>query len=514
MSKKPGSREDSSPDDPRTPARAERAPDKKVARVRAKASPAKQSGAKRRRFTEAYKLRILEEADAAPSPEDVKRLLERERLTSSQLAAWRRQFPSHAPEVREAPEAPVGQPMEEEHQAEDATVRASHRAPEFEPQPLNIELLPATNRHYETRILMMCIAFLTIIGLAATLYLLRVVLVPFTLAAFLSLVLIPIIDFQVKKLRVRRAMALVLTLSMGFGAVLATGLLVSISVRQFANNSAEYEAQLSKLIAQAERSKPLQKVVELIAEENSSRRLPAEGVASPGEAMPDSPQVEGSPIDLSLLMPTGAIKGVARSLSSGVFSVLSNGMLVMLFTAFLLTGRERSIVLRTGVLVEIESRVQKYIIIKIIMSMLTGLLVFAVLKMLDVRYSMSFGAFAFILNFIPTLGSIIATLLPVPFVLLRPDTAHTTIVLAVILPMMIQFLIGSVLEPKIMGDTLGLHPVVILMALIFWGVLWGFSGMLLAVPMTAVSKIILERIEVTRPFAKLMEGRLEAFSEI
>ena len=65
-----------------------------------------------------------------------------------------------------------------------------------------------------------------------------------------------------------------------------------------------------------------------------------------------------------------------------------------------------------------------------------------------------------------------------------------------------------------MGDTLGLHPVVVLMSLIFWGMLWGFSGMLLAIPMTASAKIIFARIDVTKPIATLMEGRLEAFDEM
>ncbi|MBX3178230.1 MAG: AI-2E family transporter [Candidatus Hydrogenedentes bacterium] len=511
MSGKPGSQKDSAADGPRAPARAKRAPAKKAAAAPAKPSSTKQAGAGRRRFTAAYKKRILKEAGAAPSPDAKKRLLKRENLTSSQLASWRKQL---EPEPPETTEAPASTPAREEKEPGGAPIEADYTVAKDDPQPLDVEWLPATSRHYESRILILCIAFLTMIGLAVTLYLLRAVLIPFTLAAFLSLVLIPIIDFQVKTLRIGRAVALVLTLSMGFGAVLATGLLVSITVRQFANNAAEYEAQLSRLIIQAERSKPLQKVVDLIAEENSSRRPAAKSNPSNTDADLNFPPNEPSPLDLSLLMPTGAIKGVARTLSSGVFSVLSNGMLVMLFTAFLLTGREKSMTLRTGVLLEIETRVQKYIIIKIIMSFLTGMLVFAVLKTLDVRYSMSFGAFAFILNFIPTLGSIIATLLPVPFVMLRPDTSSTTIALAILLPTIIQIMIGSVLEPKIMGNTLGLHPVVILMALIFWGVLWGFSGMLLAVPMTAVAKIILERIEVTRPFAKLMEGRLDALNEL
>jgi AI-2 transport protein TqsA len=146
--------------------------------------------------------------------------------------------------------------------------------------------------------------------------------------------------------------------------------------------------------------------------------------------------------------------------------------------------------------------------------MLTGFLVFLVLQFLGVRFAMSFGAFTFILNFIPNLGSIVATVLPLPFVLLTPDVSMVTVTLALLLPLMIQFTIGSVLEPKVMGDTLGLHPVVVLMSLIFWGILWGFAGMLLAIPMTASAKIILGRIEVTQPLVGILEGRLEALDEM
>src|SRR5690606_7036937 len=135
--------------------------------------------------------------------------------------------------------------------------------------------------------------------------------------------------------------------------------------------------------------------------------------------------------DATLLLPEGAMKGIARKFSSAVLSVLSNGLLVMLFTAFLLTGTTTRTVQDThhrGVIGEIESRVQKYIIIKLISSMVTGFLVYLVLHLLGVRFALSFGTFAFILNFIPNLGSIVATLLPLPVVLLTPGVTWVTVV--------------------------------------------------------------------------------------
>jgi AI-2 transport protein TqsA len=77
-----------------------------------------------------------------------------------------------------------------------------------------------------------------------------------------------------------------------------------------------------------------------------------------------------------------------------------------------------------------------------------------------------------------------------------------------VLPGLLQFGIGNVLEPKMMGDSLDLHPIVVLLTLILWGMLWGVAGMLLATPITAVMKIMFEASPDTRAFAEILAGRL------
>ncbi|MFP6580920.1 MAG: AI-2E family transporter, partial [Candidatus Hydrogenedentota bacterium] len=349
-------------------------------------------------------------------------------------------------------------------------------------------------------------------------------LVPFTLAAFLTLVMVPVVDFLIKHLRVPRPIALILTMGIGFLIVLGIASIVSVSVSQFAANAGQYESQLSKLVEQAEEKIPIDRILATLGAGNPAEVSDTNevGIDVASAIQEDSAGVEigedgeeRSAFDVSALLPPGTIKGFVGQLSTGVLAVLSNGFLVMLFTAFLLTGGTTSSRTKShgGVIGEIQSRVQKYIAIKIVLSGVTGFLVFIILKVLGVDYALSFGTFAFILNFIPNLGSLVATFLPIPIVLLTPDVSTMTVVLVFALPMAVQILIGSILEPKIMGDTLGLHPVVILMALIFWGMLWGFSGMLLAVPMTAIAKIIFERIEVTKPMAAIMAGRLDSLDE-
>jgi len=126
---------------------------------------------------------------------------------------------------------------------------------------------------------------------------------------------------------------------------------------------------------------------------------------------------------------------------------------------------------------------------------------------MGVDLALVFGVMAFLLNFIPSVGSIIATLLPMPLALVQFDS-WLPITLVLVLPGTVQFTIGNVVEPLVMGEGLDLHPVTVLLALVFWGLLWGVVGMLLAAPMTAVLRIVLGRLEITRPLAELLAGRL------
>ena len=82
-----------------------------------------------------------------------------------------------------------------------------------------------------------------------------------------------------------------------------------------------------------------------------------------------------------------------------------------------------------------------------------------------------------------------------------------TISLVITLPTLVQFVIGNIMEPKIMGDSLQLHPITILLALVFWGMLWGIPGMLLATPISAAMRILFDSRTGTQPLARLMAGQ-------
>jgi AI-2 transport protein TqsA len=160
-----------------------------------------------------------------------------------------------------------------------------------------------------------------------------------------------------------------------------------------------------------------------------------------------------------------------------------------------------------------EARIRAYLVSMTLLSGVTGVLVGAVLSVLNVPAAVLFGLLTFMLNFIPNVGSFISILLPLPIVLLAPDFSPAHKVLAVAIPTAIQFAIGNFIQPKIMGESMKLHPVVILMALIFWGMLWGIVGAFLAVPITSIIRIACDKHPLTKPIANLMAGRLDALRE-
>jgi predicted PurR-regulated permease PerM len=126
----------------------------------------------------------------------------------------------------------------------------------------------------------------------------------------------------------------------------------------------------------------------------------------------------------------------------------------------------------------------------------------AILGLFNVDFYITWGLLAFLLNFIPYLGSLAATALPILLSLVTLGLWQG-IVIAVLLIAMQQTL-GVFVEPRIAGQRLNVSPLLILLALSFWGVVWGIVGMILAVPLLVSIRIILDNIDDTKPIAALM----------
>lgn len=335
----------------------------------------------------------------------------------------------------------------------------------------------------DNRVHTACLLLLSTVAVGAALYWLRPVMIPFVLALVISLGLSALIDWQREVLRIPAALTTATT--MVFAVLLFGGMavLISTSVGQLAESAPAYNANLVKLV------------------ERVTAILPASIRAS---AQLDAlHEIPASTLGTMLLRTTNAIS-----------TVLSQSTLVLIFVLFLMMGEQRLKTARAeNWWSEVERRIKRYLVTKVVVSAVTGFLVTAVLAILGVDLAAVFGLFAFLLNFIPSIGSLIATLLPLPVVLVSPTISPTVAVLAIAIPGTLQFMIGSILEPKLMGESLDLHPVTILLALMLWGALWGIVGMLLATPITASLKIMFERIDATRPVADLLAGRLTAMED-
>jgi AI-2 transport protein TqsA len=337
----------------------------------------------------------------------------------------------------------------------------------------------ATSEHPpDGRVVQTCLIILTLLASAAALAWLRAVLVPFLLAVFLSFFLAPLIDWQVRRLRFPAALAVATTSLLGLGLLALLGFGAAASLSTLAAQIAPYQERLHLLLDRIEVAVPLEKL----------------GLA---------PRENGEPLRLS--------NEAAASLFSAVITMLreliSGGTLVVVFLINILLTRQIAPEV-PGPLAEVRRRSQRFLMEFVGISGITGILVGVLLALLGVPFAFVFGFLAFLLNFIPAVGSVVASFLPLPVLLLHPDLSPTVRVVGFAGPSLIQFVIGNFVQPRIYGRSMRLHPVTLILALVFFGSVWGVVGAFLAVPTTAVIRILLDQFEPTRPFADAMTGDL------
>ena len=160
---------------------------------------------------------------------------------------------------------------------------------------------------------------------------------------------------------------------------------------------------------------------------------------------------------------------------------------------------------------EIDEQIQRYLGLKTLVSVLAAASVYFLLgPMLRVRMAHLFGIFTFFLNFIPNAGPLLATFLPLPIVILDPSLLPISKILAIAGPVFIHAVIGNVIEPAVFGASLELHPIMVLLSLAFWYLVWGSAGAILSVPITAVVRIVLLHTDgvYAQSCLALLEGRL------
>ena len=200
------------------------------------------------------------------------------------------------------------------------------------------------------------------------------------------------------------------------------------------------------------------------------------------------------------------VQDIALGISSGFVSLGKSLILILIMFSFLLIeikgfktritnavkDENKQTVLNISQ--QIGQDVVHFLSIKFFISLATGLLVFLAALIIGLDFPVVWAFLAFVMNFIPTFGSIISTLLTTLFSLLQFYPHYGKVIFIFLFMVAVNFLLGNILEPRIEGERLGLSPFAILVSLALWGYLWGFIGMILAVPMTVIIKIFCENI--------------------
>jgi len=158
---------------------------------------------------------------------------------------------------------------------------------------------------------------------------------------------------------------------------------------------------------------------------------------------------------------------------------------------------------------DIAAKFQRYMVVRSVMSVLTGAVIWAVALLAGLELATAWGVIAFVLNYIPFIGPLFATIFPTLFAMAQFESWELALVVFVSLNL-IQFVIGSYLEPRIAGAALSVSPFLILFAVFFWSFLWGIPGAFIGVPIVIACLAVCAQHESTRWVTTLLSGRDDA----
>jgi len=344
---------------------------------------------------------------------------------------------------------------------------------------------PNYNGHVEkNRVLTISSAIVAIFIVGLVMRLAKSVLFPFCLAIFFYFVLSPVLDLLTRKLKLPRTLALVVVILFTFLVLYLMGLLFYSSGETFAAEIPKYGQKFSRMVESVQ--------VQL-----------------------NLPKSKLDPLAWLQGLDIQKVGSFFLTSVGTVMSFLATLFLVLIFLVFMLAGRgklyakikasfeAKNAAHLTRIVENIDRQVQKYLALKTVSCIISGVLATLVMVIFGLNFAVLFGFLTFLLNYIPNIGALIAKVLPFLFALLQFDSAWPAIWMFIIL-FVIDAFMGVVAEPKMMGQGLGLSPLAILFALFFWGWLWGIPGMILSVPMMVILKVVCANV----PGLKFMEALL------
>lgn len=215
------------------------------------------------------------------------------------------------------------------------------------------------------------------------------------------------------------------------------------------------------------------------------------------------------------------LRPIAQQLGGSLSNSASQALFVVIYTIFLLveqsTFPKKLLYLSKSrrhhqqlqkTFYHINASVKTYISIKTFICAMQALLAFIIMEAFGLDFAVFWGFIIFLLNYIPTFGSLIGTALPALFAALQFE-GYTEIIVLAALVYAVQFLMANFVEPILMGDTLNISTLVVLLSLSVWGFIWGIAGMIFSVPITVIIIIVCAELPAARPIAVLLSANGE-----
>lgn len=339
------------------------------------------------------------------------------------------------------------------------------------------------------RINLFLLGFITLVLATAALKITATVVIPFIIAVLLTFVLEPVV-LILERIKIPRIIAAIVIVLLIAAAVYATGFVLFKSFKTILTLYPKYEKRFTEIYIMFAKTFKMPYDDQLTLIENLWGQL---GLRA-------------------------RVQTLAINTSEAFFFYLSKTVMVILFVVFLLLEighfRKRIEAAFMGklsvriqrIVAGVVAQVARYLSIKFFTSLSTGVIVGLLLSLVGLDFPIVWGVISFILNFIPTIGSIVAGGGVFIFSIAQfyPNPGPILAVGAIMLG--VNMIIGNILEPRIQGQNLGLSPFIILVSLSGWGWLWGFAGLVLAVPMTVIVKIICDNSPGLEPVSIMMSS--------
>ncbi|HKI03078.1 MAG TPA: AI-2E family transporter [Thermoanaerobaculia bacterium] len=337
----------------------------------------------------------------------------------------------------------------------------------------------------DTKLILILLGILVFIAVGFVLRMLEPVLVPFVLAVFLSRIFSPLVA-ALRRRRVPAPLAILLVLILVSIAIVIFSVVLYSSAMSFTEAMPRYQERLKGLLADGS-----------------------------GWLAASFPQLQAQ-IHWDKIVEVSSLTGVLAGVVGSFLIFFNDGFLVLLFLVFMLSGSEafprklrRAFAAEHAerldtVMRDIEEETRRYLLMKTVINLATGVAVALLLAAFGVDFPLFWGLVTFLAHYIPSLGAVLSVGLPAIFLFLQFSPGMALLI--ALLNAALQFAVGNVIEPRVMGESMDLSTLLVLLSLIFWGWLWGPWGMILSVPITSMIKIVCEHIEPLRPLAVLMSG--------